>query len=224
VDWAQIAGLGVCSVCALVDLARRLGREVAICSKSERREHLVAAFTGRRRLHQFDGADLLRERKISIDWMFSRDPGTVAPEPGKRDMRPKGPLVGLLKRGKQHGVQSRQPRRSRAFGPQKARAFRLRTVSDAPKFQGKVATFIGDTAKLGDGNGYRNLVPWRHESEMNVGGSYEANRKLLQFLCRFGKVVSGRGRHLKGDKNPYRLRIACRCQAKARLCFSRVQS
>jgi hypothetical protein len=55
-------------------------------------------------LHEFDGADALRERKTSIDGMFSRDPGTVAPEPSKRDMRPKGTLVDLLKRDKQHGV------------------------------------------------------------------------------------------------------------------------
>ena len=92
----------------------------------------------------------MRERKTAIDGMFSRDPGAVAPEPSKRDMRPKGPLVDLLKRDKQHGVQLRQPRRSCAFRPKKTGTFRFRAVSDAPKLQGKVVTFISNAAKLRD--------------------------------------------------------------------------
>jgi hypothetical protein len=133
-----------------VGLTGRLGLKFAICSKSDRRKHLITGFTGRGRLHEFDGADALRERKTSIDGMFSRDPGAIASEPSKRDMRPKGPFVDLFKRDKQHGVQLRQPRRGHAFRPQKTGTFRFRTVSDAPKLQGKVVTFISNAAKLRD--------------------------------------------------------------------------
>jgi hypothetical protein len=63
-------------------------------------------------------------------------------------MRPKGPVVRLPKREKKHGAQLRYIRPGRTFRPQKARASRLRAVSDSPKLEGKIAKSADHATKL----------------------------------------------------------------------------
>ena len=60
-------------------------------------------------MHELDRTDVLRQRKIPIDRMFSRNAGPAAAEPGQRDVRPKRPFVGLPKGEKKLGVQADEP-------------------------------------------------------------------------------------------------------------------
>ncbi len=159
-------------------------------------------------MHEFDRTDALRERKIPIDRIFTRDDGSVAAKPGQRDMRPKRPLVRLPKREKKLGAQLRQIGPGRAFRPQKTRASRLRTVSDMPKFQVEIAEPVGHATKLPDRVRDRNLIPWRHQREMNVGGGDEANRKSLQFPRHPREFVGDLRRNLERDENAGRPRTA----------------
>ena len=100
-------------------------------------------------MHELDRADTLREHRIPIDRIFSRDGGSIATEPDERDMRPKRPFVRLLKREKKRGAQLCYIRSGCTFRPQKPRASRLRAVSDG-EIQGKIATTIGHATKLLD--------------------------------------------------------------------------
>jgi hypothetical protein len=163
-------------------------------------------------LHEFDRTDALRERKIPIDRMFARDDGSVAAKPGQRDVRPKRPLVRLPERKKKLGAQSCEVGPGRAFRPQKARASRLRTVPDMPEFQGKNAEPVGHPTKLADCLRDRNLIPWRHQREMNVGGSNEPNRKSLQLPRDLRELAGDLRRHLERDENAGRPRTAGTCR------------
>jgi hypothetical protein len=58
-------------------------------------------------LHELDCTYALREDKIPVDRIFPRNGGSVAAKPGQRDMRPKRPLVRLLKRQKKLGAELR---------------------------------------------------------------------------------------------------------------------
>ena len=144
-------------------------------------------------MHEFDRTDTLRERKIPIDRMFARDDGSIAAKPGQRDMRPKRPLVRLPKREKKLGAQLREIGPGRAFRPQKARASWLRTVSDMPEFQSEIAEPVGDATKLPDRIRDRNLIPWRHQREMNVGGAMRrtGNRSNSSAICASSPAISG---------------------------------
>jgi len=159
-------------------------------------------------LHQLDRTDALAERKIPIDRIFPRDNGSVAAKPGQRDMRPKRPLIGLLKGDKKLGAQSRKIGPGRAFRPQQTRASRLRTVSDMPKFQDETAEPAGDATKLPDRIRCRNLVPWRHQREMNVGRRNEANRKSFQFPRELREFIGDLRRDPESDEDACRPRTA----------------
>lgn len=152
-------------------------------------------------MQELDRANALRHRKLPIDRAFPRDDGAIAAKPGECDMRTKRPLVRLLKRLKERGAQLRQVRSDRAFHPQKPRASRLRTISDMAKFQHEFAELAGDAAKLPDRIRYRSLVPRRHQREMNVGRSNQANRKSLQFPRHPRQLPGDLGRHLDCDEN-----------------------
>ena len=105
-------------------------------------------------MHELDRIDTLREHKVSIDWIFSRDGGSIAAKPGQRDMRPERPVVRLPKRQKKDGAQVREILPGRAFRPQKARTSRLRAVSDMPKFEDEIAKPVDHATKLLDRIGY----------------------------------------------------------------------
>ena len=159
-------------------------------------------------MHEFERTDALRERKTPIDRTFPRDGGSVAAKPGQRDVRTKRPLLGLSKGKKKFGVQLRQLGPGRAFRPEKTRPSRLRTVSDMPEFQLKIAEPIGDATKLRNRIRDRNLIPWRHQREVNVGRGDEANPKSLQFPRDLREFSGDPRRNLERDENACRPRTA----------------
>ena len=159
-------------------------------------------------MHEFDRADTLREREISIDRTFSRNGGPVAAKPDQRHVWPKPPLVRLPKRESKPGVQLRQIGPGRAVRPEKTRTPWLRTVSDMPKFQVEIAKPVGHATKLPDRIRDRNFIPWRHQREMNVGGGDEANRISLQFPRHPREFVGDLRRNLERDENTRRPRTA----------------
>ncbi len=54
----------------------------------------------------------------------------------------------------------------------------------------------------------RNLIPWRHQREMNVGGCDQANRKSLQFSRHLREFAGNLRRRLERDENAGRTRPA----------------
>ena len=163
-------------------------------------------------MHELDRIDTLREHKILIDRMSSRDAGSIATKPCQRDMRPKRPVVRLPKRQKKDGPQFCDIRPSRAFRPQKTRPSRLRTIADMLELQGKVAKAVGHATKLLDCIRYGTLVPRWHQREMNVGRSDETDRKSLQPPHHLRELVSNVRRDLERDENSCRLRTDSVCR------------
>lgn len=162
-------------------------------------------------MHEINRFDPLHEHQVPINRMFSRDDGSIATKPSQRDMRSKRSVVRLPKGEKKNGAQFRDVLPGRAFRPQKARTLWLRTVADMPKFQGERVKPIGHATKLPDSVRYRNLVPRRHQREMNVGRGDETNWKWLETPRHLRELVGNLGRDLESDKNSCQLRTACVC-------------
>src|SRR5512139_2489658 len=66
----------------------------ALCER-RRRENLVARRAARRRSEELNGVDILHEGQRPVDRVSARNRRAIAAKTGKRDMRPKWPVVVL---------------------------------------------------------------------------------------------------------------------------------